>query len=425
MNNIINKTVEKYNMLSSGDRVLVACSGGADSMLLLNYLISVSCKYNLIVEVAHIEHGIRGEESLADAQFVKDFCSANDIKFHLLSIDAVSESATANMGVEEYSRKRRYEFFDTIECDKIATAHNMNDNVETLLFRLARGTGLKGACAIQPVRGKIIRPLIELTSAEIREYCNTHNIQYRVDSTNSDNSYTRNFIRNVVVPELESVNPKFTENASQLINALNENEQFVESYSDEAYCKIFCDNKLKLNVLKSYPTAIVKRVLVRYFEGYGILLDKAHIESVMALLSKTGREQLKGELFAVSDGEFIRCASFCKREREFTFVTEILKKNEFISDNIDFYCDYDKIIGDISVRARMSGDTIKPNKRGCTKSLKKLYNEYKIPEELRQSVGVITDNLGVIGIIGYCVDERVAVTDRTNNILSLKLLSED
>ena len=228
MNNIINKTVEKYNMLSDGDRVLVACSGGADSMLMLNYFLTVKDKYSLDIIVAHVEHGIRGKDSCDDAKFVKRFCEENGVVYHQLSIDAVNESKLYGMGVEAYSRKRRYAFFDSIDCDKIATAHNLNDNIETALFRLARGTGLKGVCAIPPVRGKIIRPLLECSSQAIREYCSINHIPYRVDCTNSDNAYSRNYIRNILIPSFENVNSDFISNMSAFISAAAEDSDFIE-----------------------------------------------------------------------------------------------------------------------------------------------------------------------------------------------------
>ena len=195
MNKKAINTVEKYNMLSKGDRVLVAVSGGADSMALLEFFISIKDKYDLNLCAAHIEHGIRGEESLSDALFVKEYCEKSGVKLYMKSINAPYLAKKAGMGVEEYSRQARYDFFSTIPCDKIATAHNLTDNAETLLFRLARGTGLKGVCAIPPVRGKIIRPFIEISSDEIRAWCNDNNIAYRIDSTYKDDTYSRNLIR--------------------------------------------------------------------------------------------------------------------------------------------------------------------------------------------------------------------------------------
>ncbi|MCH5320847.1 MAG: tRNA lysidine(34) synthetase TilS [Eubacterium sp.] len=426
MNNKINETIDKYNMLSRGDRVLVAVSGGADSMLLLNHMLSVREKYGVTVSAAHVDHGIRGEESADDARFVKDFCEKNKIEYHQLSIDAVNESKSFKMGVEEYSRKRRYEFFDSIPCDKIATAHNLSDNVETVLFRLSRGTGLKGACGIPAVRGKIIRPLIEIKSEEIRVYCESNGIAYRIDSTNADNDYTRNYIRNEIIPSLKKINPDFENTVSCFINDANEDMKFIDSVVDLALKKAFFDNCLKIDVLTKYDTAIAKRIILRYFSSLDISLDRLHLDEITQLIHKRGKIQISGNLFAVSNNEFLRLADFSERENDLSFKSKVLKISEFNPKGIDFYCDCDKIIGTVKIRSRIAGDEIMPAGRGCTKSLKKLFNELKIPQEMRSSVGVAVDDLGVIGVIGYCASERVKIDSKTQNIYCLlRLPSED
>lgn len=427
MNNKIDKTVEKFNMLNYGDTVLVGCSGGADSMLLLNYFLSVKQKMGLKLIVAHVEHGIRGKESLDDAEFVKDFCFDNGIEFHLLSIDAVKESKKLGIGVEEYSRKRRYEFFNSIKCDKIATAHNLSDNAETVLFRLARGTGLKGICGIPAVRGKIIRPLIELSASEVRKYCDDNGIKYRVDSTNLCNDYSRNFIRNKIIPLMLKVNDNFYGNIKTFTENISQDNDFINKYTDDIYPSVVTDEGLKISVLNEYHLSVKKRVLMRYFSENGLTLDFFHINSVLRLLNVNSKTQIKGDYFAVSDGKYLKIADFSlnKSEIKFPFITQVLKNSEFDNKNVDFFCDCDKIVGSVSVRSRENGDKIKPYKRNCTKTLKKLFNELKIPEESRSGIGIVTDDNGVIGVIGYCVDERVAVTPETENILSLKLLMED
>lgn len=427
MNNKILNTVNKFNMLSYGDTVLVGCSGGADSMLLLNFLLSVKEQFNLTIKVAHIEHGIRGDESLADADFVKAFCSANNVEFFLFSIDAVKESQRLKIGLEEYSRNKRYELFNSVDCDKIATAHSLSDNAETVLFRLARGTGLKGVCGIPPVRGKIIRPLIELNSKEIRDYCRENSIAYRVDSTNLCNDYSRNYIRNEIIPLMQNVNGEFLNNVNKFVQNISQDCDFIEKYSISAYNYAFADNAIKLSVLRAEETAVKKRIIKKYFEDNGITLDYIHLNSVLALIDKPSRTQIKGDIFAVADNEYLKIKKISKNNNEkiFNFTCQITKKSEFINKNVDFFCDYDKISGGVLVRSRISGDKIKPYKRGCTKTLKKLFNELKIPDESRCGIGVVADDIGVIGVVGHCVDERVAVTGDTVNVLSLKLLTED
>lgn len=412
-------------MLSAGDTVLVGVSGGADSMLLLDFFLKNKDKLNIQVKAAHIEHGIRGKSSLEDAAFVKAYCEHNNIEFHMLSIHAVSEAAAAGQGVEEYSRNRRYAFFESIACDKIATAHNLSDNIETVLFRLVRGTGLKGACGIPPVRGKIIRPLIEISSDDIRKYCLKHSIAFRTDETNLSNDYSRNKIRNEILPLFSALNNDYENKFAEFISDSTDDFSFIDKCADEGYHLACTDNKLKLDILKTLEPAVLKRVLSKYFFEQGIHLDRNHLMSVLNLVNKTGKVQIKGEWFAVADSKNLRLARLSERENCFNYITKILNIDEFNEKSVDFYCDYDKINGSVTVRGRNCGDRISPANRGCTKSLKKLFNELSVPVEKRASVGVICDDLGIIGIADYCVDERVKTDKNTKRVITIKILAED
>lgn len=425
MNDKALKTVEKYNMLSVGDTVVVAVSGGADSMAMLNFLLSVKEKFNLHIIVAHIEHGIRGEESKADAEFVKDYCKKNNVDFKIKHINAPEEAKKASMGVEEYSRKARYEFFYSIPCDKIATAHNLSDNAETVLFRLFRGTGLKGMCGIPPVRDKIIRPFIEISSEEIRAFCRENNIEYRNDSTNNCNDYSRNIIRNEILPLAKKINSSCENSIFGFITNANEDYGFIEDFSNKAYIECLEDNQLNLNKLRQYDKVVIKRVIFKYFDDNGFNLDGIHLNSISEAVLIPKKVQICGTVYAVSNKKFLHIADFGRCKEGINIVKEILNINEFIPKDIDFYCDCDKIVGNVTVRSRQAGDSIKPVGRGCTKSLKKLFNELSVPLEKRDSLGVVCDDLGVIGVIGICADERVKVDFSTKKILSIKLPSED
>ena len=284
MNNKILNTVKKYNMLSLGDTVLVGCSGGADSMLLLSFLISIRDEYSLTLKVAHIEHGIRGQESLDDALFVEEYCRENNVEFNILHIDAVGEARENSLGIEEYSRNRRYEFFNSIPCDRIATAHNLSDNIETVLMRLGRGTGLKGACGIPPVRDKIIRPLIEISSSEIRQYCNEHNISYRVDSTNLENNYARNKIRNELIPVYMELFPELETALSAFILDACEDYSYIEKSAKLTLDKALENNKLNIQILRKTDASIQKRVINQYFLDNEITLDRIHLNDVFKLV---------------------------------------------------------------------------------------------------------------------------------------------
>lgn len=425
MNNKVLKTVEKYNMLSKGDRVLIGVSGGADSIALLEFFVSVKEKYDLDICVAHIEHGIRGEDSINDAEFVENYCKKLGVKFYLKTIDAPNLAKKAKMGVEEYSRMARYDFFNTIECDKIATAHNLTDNIETLLFRLARGTGLKGACSIPAVRGKIIRPFIEVSSSEIRKWCNDNNIPYRVDCTNSDSAYSRNLIRLEILPLFEKLNANYQDNIDDFISDVNEDYAFIDNYVKSIYPKIVKDNEIDLPKLNELDLPIKKRILIMFFNENGYSLNRIHLQSVIDITLKSGKSQIKENVFAISAKGKIRLAKFNDLNKKDKFVTKILNIDEFKDKNIDFYCDCDKIVGNITIRARQAGDKIKPAGRNVSKTLKKLFNESAYPIEKRDENIVVCDDFGIVGVIGLCADERVKVDCNTAKILTIKLPSED
>lgn len=433
MNNKVRETILKHNLISPFDTVLIALSGGADSVFLAEYLISIRDEYNLTLKAAHVEHGIRGEESLKDCEFVQKFCADNNIECHILHINAPEEAKSSGLGVEEYSRNKRYEFFNTIECDKIATAHSLSDNVETVLFRLARGTALKGMCGIPVKRGKIVRPLLGVSAHEIREYLDEKDIFYCVDLTNSDNDYSRNKIRNNIIPLFKELNPDFENAVQRLIKSSNEDEEYLDFSANLAFNSVYHNKMLNVAKLKGYSVSEIKRVIIKYFSIYNTSLDEYHLSEVIKLVFTASKTQIKDNIFAISDNEYLRAAVFDKAvdfdkievHKNVLFKDDFLNKCELSSKEFDFYCDYDKIVGNVAVRCRIVGDKISPQNRNCTKTLKKLYNEYKIPVEKRNDIPVIVDDMGVIGVYGYCIDKRVAVDGNSSNILIVDIHTED
>ncbi len=433
MNKKIINTIEKYNLIEPNDTILIALSGGADSVFLAKFLLSIRETYNLTLKAAHVEHGIRGKESLSDCNFVEEFCKINNIECFILHINAIEEAKAAKIGVEEYSRNKRYEFFNTIECDKIATAHNLSDNVETILFRLARGTSLKGMCGIPVKRDKIIRPIIEVSSKEIRNYLQENNIPYCVDFTNNENEYNRNKIRNIIIPMFKEINGDFENAVNRFIKSANEDQNFLDSSVDLIYESIVYDNSLDLKQLRKKSVSEIKQVLIRYFKENDISLDEYHLSEVLKLVYTKSKTQINNNIFAISNENYIRVACF-GNNIDFSNVIvkkEVLSKNDFLtkcelsSKKFDFYCDCDKIIGNVLIRARQAGDKITLSGRNCSKTLKKLYNELSIPIEDRNNIPVIVDDNGVIGIYGYCVDERVSVKNDTKNVMILNIRTED
>ncbi len=425
--------VEKYNMLSNGDFVVVGVSGGADSMALLSYFLSIKEKYDLRLLVANVEHGIRGKDSFEDTEFVRKFCEINSIDFQSVSINAVKEAKLNSMGVEEYSRLKRYEFFNSFNPDKIATAHNLSDNIETVLFRISRGTSLKGLCGIPPVRDNIIRPLLTCTGEEIRLACQNAEIPYRIDSTNYDDAYSRNHIRQNIVPLFKKLNPSFEKTVFRMIESINEAEASINSIVDGCYIECYKCNALNVDKLNSYDIAVTKRIIIKYLSSFGIGVDSFHLNEIVALLKSSGKLQISDNNFVVCEKGILRYAKmnqtidFCKINMNKKTISndEFLNNCKLWCKEFDFFCDCDKINGNIYIRGRKTGDTISPAGRNCTKTLKKLFNELGINVESRASVPIVCDDSGIIGVYGYCVDERVKTDSSTKNILLLKILLED
>ncbi|MBR2876507.1 MAG: tRNA lysidine(34) synthetase TilS, partial [Clostridia bacterium] len=235
------KAIEKYGMLKNGSKIIVGLSGGADSVCLLHFLHSVKDEYNLTICAAHVNHGIRGEEAVSDSEFAREMANSLNIEFKLSEVDCIEEAELHNETVEEAGRRLRYEFFDSLrtqESDVIATAHNCNDNAETVIFNVSRGSALNGAKGIPPKRDdRIIRPLIFCTRAEIEGYCEENNLSYVTDSTNLSDDYTRNRIRHIIIPELEKINPQAVTAFSRFTEGVRSDCDYLDSVALEAYTK--------------------------------------------------------------------------------------------------------------------------------------------------------------------------------------------
>ena len=234
-------TVRDYNLIESGDVIVVGVSGGPDSITLLTCLNKYKEKFNYKIIVAHINHLIR-KDSTEDEQFVENYCKKNDIPIFIKRAKVEEIAKKEKRGTEETGRRIRYEFFNEVlkknNANKIAIAHNMNDNAETMILNLIRGTGLQGLEGIRPRNNNIIRPLINCKREEIESYCKKNNLNPRIDSTNSENIYRRNIIRNKILPSLKEINPNIVETLSRTTKIIRENNTYIKKSSQEIFEKI-------------------------------------------------------------------------------------------------------------------------------------------------------------------------------------------
>ena len=232
MKNKIHEAIKRYNMIRRGDRILAALSGGADSVTLLHYLFIYKDILGITVEAAHVNHMLRGKEADRDELFCRSLCEDMGIKLHVKRADVRKIAKDKGLSEELCGRNIRYEFFDEIVNNsgmKIATAHTLSDSIETMIFNLARGTGLKGLCGIPPVRKNIIRPLINCYRSDIENYCKEHNLDYVTDSTNLEDDYSRNFIRHNILPQLKNINIEADKAIGRTIGWLRDDENYLSS----------------------------------------------------------------------------------------------------------------------------------------------------------------------------------------------------
>ena len=296
-------TINKYNLINDGDRIVLGVSGGPDSIAMLNILKDIRNDKNLHMNfdiiVAHVNHMIR-EEAIDDQRFVENFCKKIGVSFYAKSIDVQKIANNKKIGTEEAGRNARYEFFDEIlekkNANKIAIAHNKNDKIETIIMNMLRGSGIAGLKGIEPIKNnKYIRPLIECERFEIEEYCAQNGIEPRIDRTNFENVYTRNKVRNIVIPFIKKeFNPNIIQTMDRLSDLVKEEDEYLENVVEEKYKEYVQQEEKKQIVmdLKGFnkQEKVIKSRLLLYtisrLFGTTKGIEKIHIEDIIKLCEK-------------------------------------------------------------------------------------------------------------------------------------------
>jgi len=295
MINAVLKTIQKYNLINPNDKIVLGVSGGPDSLFMLDILNKLKQELKIELIVAHVNHKIRAEAD-EEEQFVRKFCEKIGIEFYAKRIEVEKYANNNKIGLEEAGRKVRYEFFDEVlkqtKSNKIAVAHNKNDKVETMIMHILRGSGIAGLQGIQPQTNKIIRPIIEIERKDIEKYCEENELQPRIDKSNFDNNYTRNKIRNVVIPYIkEEFNPNFIETMTRLSELITEENTFLNRLTETEYNKILIQKSnsqiiLDLKEFNKIDSIIKKRIIlytVANLRGGSQGIEKVHIEDIVKL----------------------------------------------------------------------------------------------------------------------------------------------
>lgn len=296
MENFVLDYIKKNNLINQNDKVLVAVSGGPDSICLLNILYNLKEKLKIEIYVAHVNHLIR-EEAKGDAEFVKEFCRSKNIEFFYKEYNIKEKAKIEKISVEEAGRNARYEFFEEIaqkySINKIAIGHNKNDLVETLIMNILRGTGTQGLKAILNKNGIYIRPLLDISREKIEEYCEKNNLKPRIDLTNFENNYTRNKIRNIVIPYLKKeFNPNIVQTLTRLSQIATKEQDFIDIEVEKYYKKIIINEetesiKISGKEFSRIHIAIKKRIILYIINklfGNTKQIEKKHVEDIIKLI---------------------------------------------------------------------------------------------------------------------------------------------
>ena len=400
MLNKLERFVRRYEMISPGDTVVCAVSGGADSVALLFGLYLLKEKWQISLEAAHFNHHLRSEESDRDEAFVKDFCQRFDIPLHL----GGGRIVPGKKGLEAAARDARYAFLIGLP-GKIATAHTADDNAETVLMRLVRGTGLKGLGAIAPINGKLIRPMLGITRQDVEDFLTEYHLPHIEDSSNQSDQFLRNRIRRQIMPLLKQENPSLGENLSEMALRLRQDEAALDQLAEK-------HANASVTELRTLEPAIRNRVLEKFLKSNGVREPEAqHIALAEALVfSEKPSATTVFPDDVIIGRTYDRLAVICQTEplKATTLacpgITDLPQIGLRVicqpanGQSADEFAFTVITSGNPVVRARETGDAMRFS--GGTKTLKKWFIDRKIPAHRRSLIPVIADGDGILGVYG-------------------------
>lgn len=445
MENAVKRTIQKHQLLCKGDGVIIGLSGGADSSALLVVLKKLSGELNLKLAAIHVNHQLRGEEALRDQIFAEKLCHRLEIPFKVVSVDVGNVAKTKGISFEMAGRDVRYEAFEAyrqaLGYEKIAVAHHLNDQAETVLQRLIRGSGLEGLAGMRPRRDEVvIRPLLYVSRADIEAYCQSEQIEILVDHTNLETEYSRNFVRLELIPQIDQrFQTKVSETISRTADLLAQDADYFEIQVEDLWSGLVKYEVGELLVstealLKLHP-ALQGRVIRRLFkEINGQTTDLSHVHVAQILRICSGRAM---KCFVYRRVSFTACGGLLRttlvnedlplapeNEKMPNIVIETvtdLKNMGMKAEENAIYVNVASIQGELSLRHRQSGDRFRPWGMKGHKKLKDFFVDLKIPREDRDQIWLLCDEEKILWVCGWRQSEDTRVTELTNQILKLSL----
>lgn len=461
--NSVRQTIKRENLIEKNDKILIALSGGPDSICLLDIMIKLKDEYNLTLYAAHLNHRIRGIDAQEDSLFCQKICKKNNVMFFVKNIDIPELAVQQSRGVEEVARDVRYDMFFDIKnklgINKIAVAHNLDDQAETMLMKMFRGSGIQGLRGIDYKRKDgIIRPLLDIYKSQINEYCDVNNLNPRIDKTNFESDYSRNKVRLDLIPYIEN---NYCENIKQILsrtaNVIRDDYNYIEEVSKEHY-ELLVKNKsddeiiLDLPLLKNTDTAIQKRVIrLAILDIMGNLnnIENVHIVDSLSLLEKSDgkiinlpknlKAYIKNEDYVITtknqENEEITYeykieinGKTVVNEIGLTVTTSVLPAKDSLALPVSKYIkvfDYDKIVGSLYVRSRKIGDKLSPIGLTGTKKIKDILINKKIPADTKYMFPIISDDEQILWLLGYRISENYKIDDSTQRVIRIQLEYDD
>jgi tRNA(Ile)-lysidine synthase len=446
--------VHTHRLFTKGDVVLVAVSGGRDSVTLLDLLVRLKKDWHLTVAVAHFNHRLRGEESEGDEEFVKSRARFYDIACYNEGGDTALLAEAKKKSIQETAREMRYAFFnsllDSLDAKSLATAHHAEDNAETIVFNLIRGAGVQGLSGIPVKRSDvaIIRPLLFATRTEIEGYVGKHGLPFREDSSNAKTDYTRNFIRKNVLPIIEeNINPNLSRTLLRTGEHFRALEEFLAAETEKARAQVVRSTRegevaLRRVQFMELPTFLQYRLLRELICEYsGRELDFSTLQNALRILSSGtgGSADLFGDVGFARDrdrlilrkhagGGPFRCPIEMNRSYDFpafSFASSLIENRETSVDRGVECVDGDKLTGDICLRSWEKGDWFIPLGMKGKKKLSDFFIEQKIPRHEKESIPVLIAGANVVWVCGRRLDDRFKVTERTRRVFKLEFVRKN
>lgn len=419
---------KKDNLVEKNDKIVVGFSGGPDSVFLVEMLMKLRENINFDMVLVHINHLLRGKNSDGDEKFSIEYGKKKGLQVFSRKINITALGKDMGLTLEEAGRKARYdlfkEVFEKIGANKIALAHNKDDQLETFMFRLTRGAGLEGLEGIVAKRDAYIRPISEIYKKDIVEYLNKNSIPYRIDETNFENEFTRNSIRLDLIPFIEKrYNPKFKDKLYSLIEEIREVNKVLEIRLEE----YVVNNKLSIEKLKKLDKYLLSKVLIQYLYSYGIEVSRKKIQLIEDILDKGGSKDisLNGEFVLKKEYDFLAIEKNTKKENQCIkeveleipgqiifgeYVIEASFTDKILYDNQNFYTSL-KMGDKLKIRSRKDGDRIIPIGMTSEKKVKDILINEKVPKEKRDTIPLVLYNEEIVWIAGIKGNEKYKNSD--------------